>query len=52
MLAKHDEAGIARLRAEYLGYYSAATIDYYAALTNQWRSDTNRRRSCCCTTTS
>ncbi len=34
MLAKHDDAGIAKLKAEYLAYTSAE-IDYYAALNKQ-----------------
>ena len=34
MLAKHDDANIAKLRAEYLAYTSAE-IDYYAALNRQ-----------------
>lgn len=34
MLAKHDEASMAKLRAEYLAYTSAE-IDYYAALNKQ-----------------
>jgi len=34
MLAKHDEAGIAKLKAEYLDYTSAE-VDYYAALNKQ-----------------
>jgi peptidoglycan/xylan/chitin deacetylase (PgdA/CDA1 family) len=34
MLAKYDEAGIAKLKAEYLAYTSAE-IDYYAALNKQ-----------------
>ncbi len=34
MLAKHDDAGIAKLHAEYLAYTSAE-IDYYAALNKQ-----------------
>ena len=34
MLAKHDAAGIAKLRADYLAYTSAE-IDYYAALNKQ-----------------
>ena len=34
MLAKHDEAGMAKLRAAYLAYTSAE-IDYYAALNKQ-----------------
>ncbi len=34
MLAKHDDASIAKLRAEYLAYTSAE-IDYYAALNKQ-----------------
>jgi peptidoglycan-N-acetylglucosamine deacetylase len=34
MLARHDDAGIERLRTEYLAYTSAE-IDYYAALNKQ-----------------
>lgn len=34
MLAKHDDASLAKLRAEYLAYTSAE-IDYYAALNKQ-----------------
>ena len=34
MLARHDDAGIAKLKAEYLAYTSAE-IDYYAALSKQ-----------------
>jgi peptidoglycan/xylan/chitin deacetylase (PgdA/CDA1 family) len=34
MMAKHDDAGISRLRAHYLAYTSAE-IDYYAALNKQ-----------------
>jgi peptidoglycan/xylan/chitin deacetylase (PgdA/CDA1 family) len=34
MLAKHDDAGIAKLRAAYLAYTSAE-IDYYAAMNKQ-----------------
>jgi peptidoglycan/xylan/chitin deacetylase (PgdA/CDA1 family) len=34
MLAKHDEAGIAKLRAAYLAY-TGAEIDYYAGLNKQ-----------------